>query len=42
MDGGEDEKWKVIASSDTSPEEAARKALPGATPVAYYHTHPLY
>ncbi len=93
MDGGEDEKWKVVASSDTSPEEAARKALnkilkcsinrrkeygamiclkagkyvalkwrtqdepnkvdvgqneencgcpPGATPVAYYHTHPLY
>ena len=24
MDGGEDEKWKVVASSDTSPEEAAR------------------
>jgi len=93
MDGGEDEKWKVVASSDKSPEEAARKALnkilkcsinrrkeygamiclkagkwvalkwrtqdepnkvdvgqneencgcpPGATPVAYYHTHPLY
>ena len=93
MDGGEDEKWKVVASSDTSPEEAARKALnkilkcsikrrkeygamiclqagkyvalkartqdepnkvdvgqneencgcpPGGTPVAYYHTHPIY
>jgi hypothetical protein len=93
MDGGEDEKWKVVASSDASPDEAARKALnkilkcsikwrkeygamicrkagkyvalqwrtqnepnkvdvgqneencgcpPGSTPVAYYHTHPLY
>ncbi len=93
MDGGDDEKWKVVASSDKSPEEAARKALnktlklsierrkeygamiclkagkyvafkartqdepntvdvgqhedncgcpPGSTPVAYYHTHPLY
>jgi hypothetical protein len=27
MDGREDEKWKVVASSDTSPDEAARKAL---------------
>lgn len=93
MDGDENEKWKVVASSDTSAEEVARKALnkilkdsvtwrieygamicrkagkyvalkartqhepnkvdvgqneencgcpPGWTPVAYYHTHPLY
>jgi hypothetical protein len=93
VDVDENEKWKVVASSDTSAEEAARKALnrilacsisrrkeygamicrkagkyvalkartqdepnkvdvgqneencgcpPGATPVAYYHTHPLY
>jgi len=93
MDGAENEKWKVVASSDTSAEEVARRALnkvladsvtwrieygamicckagkyvalkartqhepnkvdvgqdedncgcpPGWTPVAYYHTHPLY
>ena len=93
MGGDENEKWKVVASSDTSAEEVARRALnkvladsvtwrieygamicrkagkyvalkartqhepnkvdvgqeeencgcpPGWTPVAYYHTHPLY
>jgi hypothetical protein len=93
MDGDENEKWKVVASSDRNAEEVARKALnkilaesvtwrieygamicskagkyvalkartqhepnkvdvgqneencgcpPGWTPVAYYHTHPLY